>query len=54
MTSQALTQHPDDPTHYVLFFALLALPQEQLQHLEAALALAWTVGNLIRMHCGER
>ncbi|MEU7435651.1 hypothetical protein AB0B07_33160 [Streptomyces sioyaensis] len=56
--SSAATSHPNEPNQFgayaVLILTLAALPNEQLQHLEHVLAVAHSIGNLIRMHLGER
>ncbi|MFJ8677254.1 hypothetical protein [Streptomyces sp. NPDC093589] len=50
--------HSNEPAPWgpyaAIVIALAALPTEQLQHLEAVLVVAGSVGNLIRMHLGER
>lgn len=60
MTSQtpATLSHPNEPTPWQPYAALLltlaALPNDQLQHLELVFGVAYSIGNLIRMHLGER
>jgi hypothetical protein len=50
--------HTNEPAPWgpyaAIIIAFAALPIEQLQHMEAVLGVAGTIGNLIRMHVGER
>lgn len=54
----ATTGHTNQPAPWGPYAALLLmlamLPNEQLQHLEHVLAVAHGIGNLVRMHLGER
>ncbi|PBC72283.1 hypothetical protein SAMN05216511_7336 [Streptomyces sp. KS_16] len=56
--SSAATSHPNEPNQFGTYAALLivlaALPPEQLQHLELVFGVAHSIGNLVRMHLGER
>ncbi|MFE1767222.1 hypothetical protein ACFW81_23765 [Streptomyces angustmyceticus] len=56
--NSAATGHPNQPTPWgpyaALLIALAAMPTEQLQHLELVFGVAHSIGNLVRMHLGER